>query len=77
MIDKRTFDREQRERQAKKLKLEMRGKARINGRYYDEKAICETKHQALKIEREIKEESGLPTAVRRSSNGWRVLSLAV
>lgn len=77
MIDKRMLDRDRRERQAKQLKIEMRGKAKINGRYYDEKAICETKHQALKIQAEIKVESGLPTTVRRSATGWRVLSLAV
>lgn len=76
MIDKRTFDRDQRDRKAKQLKLEMRGKAKINGKYYDEKAICPTKHQALKVEHEIREESGQPTAVRRSSKGWVVLALA-
>jgi len=64
-------------RQKKKRKLELRGKKVINGRIYAEKAICETKHHALKVEKEIREETGgLPTAVSLTSKGWTVFGLA-
>jgi hypothetical protein len=77
MMDKRDIARQQKEREQQKRKLEMRGKKVINGRVYTEKAICRSKHDALKLEREIRaEESDIPTAVSLSAKGWTVFALA-
>lgn len=77
LMNRRNVARDQKEREQKKRKLEMRGKKVINGRVYVEKAICKSKHDALKLEREIRaEESDIPTAVSLSAQGWTVFALA-
>lgn len=53
------------------------GKRKINGQYYDEKAICDTKNAALKIEKKIKDEDGHPTTVIKTKSGWTVYAMII
>lgn len=76
-MDKKESIHANRERIKKENAKKNLGKRKINGQYYDEKAICPTKHAALKIEKEIKEESGNPTSVILTKAGWTVYAMIV
>lgn len=78
IMDRRVRDSDERDRRRKRRKVELRGKKVINGRVYEEKAICKSKHDALKTEKEIRAETNdLPTAVALSSKGWTVYAMGV
>lgn len=76
MMNKKEFNLAERERQKKQAAVANKGKRKINGRYYDEKALCETKHAALKVKKEIRDETGLPTSIALTQKGWVVYALA-
>jgi hypothetical protein len=77
IMDKRNASMDERDRQLKQRKAEMRGKKIVNGRVYTEKAVCKSKHDALKVEKEVRaEEANIPTHVSLSAKGWTVYVLA-
>ena len=77
MMNKMEFNLAERKRMKKQAALANRGKRKINGRYYDEKAICKTRHAALIVQKEIRDETGdLPTTIALTSKGWVVYPLA-
>lgn len=76
-IDKKDADFSTKARIKKANEKKNIGKRKINGQYYDEKAICDTKHAALKIEKEIKDEGGNFTSVIKTKSGWVVYALII
>jgi hypothetical protein len=70
------FERKEKERKRRKYIEEHTGERKINGRFYKEHASGMTKHDALKLEKELKATTDLSTRVLPTKAGHTLYVLS-